>query len=567
MTFKNSFRVLCASFLLLCFAHDLYSNNLYNEVDSTSTTSRHSPRIINIVNFIRQTDYRVRNADSLLFETVKEQINLVNKYNFPATFLFQFDALINPAYQKLMKTKLRPDCEIGAWWEITQPHVQAAGIKWRGEHSWVSHANIAFSTGYTPNERERLVDVYMEKFKEIYGYYPKSVGSWFIDAHTLSYMYEKYGIVASSNCKDQIGTDGYTLWGGYWNQAYYPSRYNAYMPAQTVENQIPVPIFRMLGSDPIYQYDTGIGTQSQGVISLEPVYTESGKNEKWVSYFLESIVNQPSLAFNYAQAGQENSFTWNAMKDGLEMQFPIFDSLRREGKIRIETLRTSGEWFKKQFPVNPATAVTTLKDVRNENNKSVWYNSRYYRANLLWEKDGFCFRDIHIFNEKFQSDYLDRPGQGGQFLFFTLPVVDRYYWSTPDDHTGLRIMRLYDNGSKEELVLEHPIVSEPSGKVIKIESSDRMGNLFVIMFEEDRIVISSPNAQTNFRWLLELKVPKSRIDRLPFIASDHTTLFARFKDFNYQITCLKGRVKKGNNEEFVFQLIPDNHHLFIDFTN
>ena len=33
-----------------------------------------APRIINIVNFIRQTDYRVENADSLLFETVQDKI-------------------------------------------------------------------------------------------------------------------------------------------------------------------------------------------------------------------------------------------------------------------------------------------------------------------------------------------------------------------------------------------------------------------------------------------------------------------------------------------------------------
>src|SRR5690554_6945283 len=222
--------------------------------------SSDTPRIINIINFIRQTDYRVENSDRLLFETVQEQIKLVNKYHFPATFLFQYDALINPKYQELMKNELPANCELGAWWEITQPHVEAAGIKWRGGHSWVSHANIAFTTGYTPREREQLVDVYMTKFKEIYGYYPKSVGSWFIDSYTLAYLYEKYGIVASCNCKDQIGTDGYTLWGGYWNQAYYPSRTNAYMPAQTEEAQIPVPIFRMLGSDPIYQYDTGLGS-------------------------------------------------------------------------------------------------------------------------------------------------------------------------------------------------------------------------------------------------------------------------------------------------------------------
>ena len=323
-----------------------------------------SPRIINIINFIRQTDYRLENADSLLFDAVEHQLALSNRYNFPTTFLFQYDALINPKYQELMKNQLSEDSELGAWWEITQPHVEAAGIKWRGEHRWVSTANVAFTPGYTPAERKKLVDVYMAKFKEIYGSYPKSVGSWFIDAYTLQYMHDKYGIVASTNCKDQVGTDGYTLWGGYWNQGYYPSKENAYMPAQTEGNQIPVPIFRMLGSDPMYQYDTGIGTQYQSVISLEPVYPESGKNRNWVEYFLETIVKRPSLAFNYAQAGQENSFTWSEMSEGLEMQFPLFDSLRAAGEIRVETLEETGRWFKDQFPLTPATAITTLRDVQ-----------------------------------------------------------------------------------------------------------------------------------------------------------------------------------------------------------
>ncbi len=46
-----------------------------------------APRIINIINFIRQTDYRVENADSLLYETVCEQVKLVNKYDLPG-YLF-----------------------------------------------------------------------------------------------------------------------------------------------------------------------------------------------------------------------------------------------------------------------------------------------------------------------------------------------------------------------------------------------------------------------------------------------------------------------------------------------
>ena len=262
------------------------------------TGTDNQPRIINIVNFIRQTDYRVEDSDRKLYETVCRQVELVNRYDLPATFLLEYDALINPLYQKLLKTKLRNGAEIGAWWELTQPHIEAAGLKWRGEHPWVSHANIAFSTGYTKEERERLVDVYMRKFKDVFGTYPKSVGSWFIDAHTLAYMHDRYGIEASCNCKDQIGTDGYTLWGGYWNQAYYPSRLNAYMPAQTGAGQIPVPVFRMLGSDPIYQYDDGLGNERQGVISLEPVYKDLPCWSEDISA-VRSFADLPSEAKKY----------------------------------------------------------------------------------------------------------------------------------------------------------------------------------------------------------------------------------------------------------------------------
>ena len=519
-----------------------------------------SPRIINIINFIRNTDYRVENADNLLFEAVEKQIELVNQYDFPATFLFQYDALIVPRYQELMKTKLNQDkCEIGAWWEITQPHVEAAGIKWRGEYSWVSTANIAFTPGYTQPEREKLVDVYMEKFKEIYGKYPKSVGSWYIDSYTLQYMYEKYGIVASCNCKDQVGTDGYTLWGGYWNQAYYPSKKNAYMPAQTKKEQIPVPIFRMLGSDPMYQYEMGVGTDYQGVISLEPVYNESGKNKQWVEYFLQSIVNEPCLAFNYAQAGQENSFTWDGMAEGLEMQFPIFDSLRKEGKIRVETLEQSGRWFKENFPLTPATAITTLKDHRNEDNKSVWYNSRYYRTNLFWEKNAFCFRDIHLFDEKFQSQYFETPGTGNQFFYYTLPLIDQFYWSTPEDKIGLRFVKT-DN---TDIILENPVVTEIAKDVLQVKSKDKEGNTFTITLHEDRIDVSCDSK--TLTWALELKVPSERIERLPFQTFTKSSIEATFKDFSYKIKCKKGSIEKGNNTDYAFRLIPTKGKLILSF--
>ncbi len=284
------------------------------EQESTS-----APRIVNVINFIRQTEPRIDAiTDEVLYRTVVEQVKLLNRYGIKGTYLLQYDALISPSYQELLKKETLPGTEIGGWWEITQPHVEAAGLKWRGRYPWDWHADVGFATGYTPEEREKLVDVYMAKFKEIFGKYPSAIGSWFIDAHTLAYMYDKYHIEASCNCRDQIGTDGYTLWGGYWQGGYYPSRKNAYMPAQTRKGQIPVPVFRMLGSDPIYQYDLGIGGNYQGVVTLEPVYGSAGGSETWVKWFFDSMFKDPGMGLSYVQAGQENSFTWGAMKKGLE---------------------------------------------------------------------------------------------------------------------------------------------------------------------------------------------------------------------------------------------------------
>lgn len=555
MSFKS-----LSSYIGLLLIFSLSSCHLSTKKDDISKTQ--APRIINIINFIRQTDYRIENSDSLLYQTVEEQLNLINRYNLPATFLLQYDALIKPEYQQLLKSQLNQQSEIGGWFEITQPQVEDAGLEWRGEHSWVSHANIAFSTGYTKDEREKLVDVYMEKFKEIFGEYPKSMGSWYIDAHTLNYMYEKYGIIASCNCKDQIGTDGYTLWGGYWNQAYYPSKLNGYMPAQSQEQQISVPVFRMLGSDPIYQYDDGLGNDRQGVISLEPVYTQAGKNRAWVHYFFNAIVDQPCLAFNYAQAGQENSFTWDAMKDGLEMQIPIIDSLQRTQKIQVLTLAETGKWFKEKFSTTPATAVTVLNDIRNENNKTVWFNSRYYRANLLWKNQDFSFRDIHLFDERFKSQYVDKPGKSSQFFFYTLPMVDGYMWSTPEDRAGMQIVQHSASGEKKVVRLNPPTITEPDTKTLVVTCTDVENHSFKMTFTESDFEITCDTNDKDFRWSLDLHTASSE---LPFKEIEGQNIMAEFQGFKYVIRCLDGKPEISG--DCALRISPVQNRIKIDCTN
>ncbi|MDD3037059.1 hypothetical protein [Bacteroides sp.] len=526
-----------------------------------SSSSQDSPRIVNIINFIRQVEPRDKNiTEQVLYETVHEQVKLLTKYNLKGTFLLQYDALINPHYQTLLKKEIDRGSEVGGWWEITQPHVEAAGLTWRGRYPWDWHADVGFATGYTPEEREKLVDIYMEKFKSIFGKYPASVGSWFIDAHSLGYMYDKYGIIASCNCKDQYGTDGYTLWGGYWNQAYYPSRLNGYMPAQTSKGQIPVPIFRMLGSDPIYQYDTGIGHSIQGVITLEPVYENAGESEKWVRSFFKSIFEDPCLGFNYTQAGQENSFTWNGMKKGLEMQMPILASLQQEGKIKIETLETSGKWFKKKYPLTPPTSVTALTDAYDNGQKTVWFNSRYYRANLLWENNTIRFRDIHLFNENLESDYLKQPCTSNQCVYMTCPIIDGFLWSAPNDLAGIRLYTVDTNNHPKEIIMDKMLVKVLGEKATEIICRATSGKEYTFTMNERLIEIKS-NDQN--QWMMKLNVAKGKTFPLN-ITNNQRTMKAQMKNINYGIICEKGTMKQAENGVL---FIPEKNKIVIDCSN
>lgn len=554
---KNKIQIfLIAIGLLVCSFGFLQHPTIRNTTDQ-------NPKIVNIINFIRLLEPRdPKITEEILYETVVKQVNLMRKYHLRGTFLLQYDALLDSRYQQLLKSLPRDSFEIGGWWEIPQPLVEKAGLKWRGRYPWDWRANIGFSTGYTLPERKKLIDVYMHDFKKIFGYYPKSVGSWFIDSYSLDYMYSKYHIEASCNCKDQYGTDGYTLWGGYWNQAYYPAKMNAYMPAQHANNQIPVPIFRMLGSDPIRQYDNGLGGSVQGVTTLEPVYGHAGGDSSWVNWFFREFVSGASMTFAYTQAGQENSFTWNAMKKGLEIQFPLIEKLRDENKIRVETLAESGKWFKDHFKVTPATSVVVNQDLPGSNDKTVWFDSRFYRANLLWENGALTFRDIHLFNEKLESNYHRQVATSNQCSFFTLPFVDGYIWSKPNERAGLKFNAIID-GKEQTIKGGDPVISDAApGKLIIVwPLTSFEGSLKIVLTEKQmEIAVTGNNA---VKWFLDLNTAQNV--KLPFTNIHPNKVSAVFDGLNYYITAKNGSFSQPKSGA-VLRIYPKENPLILNFS-
>lgn len=531
----------------------------------TLSAGRDVPRVVNFVNFIRACEPRDPDVitPTVLYETVRSEADAIHRYGFHGTWLLQYDALIMPEYQQMMLEEQAHGCEVGGWWEITEPHVVAAGLKWRGRYPWDWHSDKGFSVGYTPQERERLVDVYMEKFRSIFGCYPHSVGSWFIDAHSLAYMHDKYGVEGSCICRDQVGTDGYTLWGGYWHGAYYPSRQNMYMPAQTEAAQIDMPVFRMLGSDPLYQYSAGVGGAVQSVCTMEPTYVNA-QDSAWVAWYLRCQTEHPALGYTYFQAGQENSFTWARFSKGYEVQLPQIQALAREGKLRVETLLESARAFKKKYRLTPPTACSALEDYTANQGRTVWYDSRFYRANILWEAGRMGIRDIHLFREQATSAYLRDVCTSNQCIYMTLPLVDGCLWSTARDMASMRLLVRQGSGEWQEARGGEPRLVGKKG-VMKVAwpLENAAGEVRIVMDERGMQVTCG---QQGLEWCLQLTTQPQA--KLPFVSISQDGIDATQNGFAYHTGITSGRAEdlRQGGDGRVLRLYPHAGKLRLDFS-
>ncbi|MBQ9392678.1 MAG: hypothetical protein IJU18_01630 [Oscillospiraceae bacterium] len=399
---------------------------------------------INVMNFVRDVDERLPAGSDILYRATESELALVNEYGIENTFLLQYDALCDPRYQELFRSRATERTELGLWYEIVEPLTAACGLPYRSEMGWKWDWHIVpgFSMAYTPEQRRRLIREAMRKFKEVFGCYPKTVASWLIDTETVNELVDHYEISALAICRDQTNCDAYTLVGGYFNQAYYPSRRNMFTPAQTAAMQNKVPVFRLLGPCPVHNYDDGkycADPTLRPPYTLEPVW-HNGSDPRCVDWSFKTYFQNESLGFAYAQLGQENCFGMYDLVTPLRMQI---EKALRLPDVTIEKMSATGERFKKAFPHGtPATAVTALDswDAGAEL-QSVYYDCRNYTANLFRAGGRIFFRSLYLFDEHVADLYLTEPcTTPANALYENLPVVDTLAWSGEEkENCGLTV--------------------------------------------------------------------------------------------------------------------------------
>lgn len=269
------------------------------------------------------------------------------------------------------------------------------------------------------------------------------------------------------------------------------------------------------------------------------------------------------MEFAYVQAGQENSFTWKEMAKGYEIQMPLIAKLRDEHKLQVETLAASGEWFRKKYKLTPATSVTVTEDVPGSDKKTVWFNSRYYRFNVLWENNTMRFRDIHLFNEDFPSYYTKNVASSNECSFFTLPFVDGYRWSTVQKKAGLRLKAI--KGGKEILVEgSDPIVNDnvPGQLHVEWPLTSFSGKLVINVSERQLKLLMHTDEKID--WFLEFSAADGVV--LPFTKISPHVIDCRFEKMDYKVKAMKGVFSKSETKGEI-RIKAKGPELVLDFTS
>ncbi len=357
-------------FLLLPLILFLFSGHQKVFAQESVNTS-----FITIINPVRISPYTKSSKKS-----IEAEYSEVKKRSFPATWLLSFDVINNKDAVVFLKT-FDKNQELGILMEVSSGSAKAAGVNYNLTDSW-HRSNSIFLSGYSQKDRIKLIDSVFNNFKNKFGYYPASVGAWWIDSFSLDYMSKKYKVIANLNVSDQSGTDGYHVWGTYWSSPYYPNKYNAAIPASELTNKIDTVTLRWAPRDPLNGYispnkndSTRFSTQDYFTIGLDSNYFEK---------LLRLYTNND---FSQVTIGLEGDFPPEAYQRDYSAQLSIAEKLYSEGRVKFSTMKDFANNYRRKFSKLSPSILIETSDLLGSGKKAIWFQDPKYRVGLVYNPD------------------------------------------------------------------------------------------------------------------------------------------------------------------------------------
>lgn len=266
---------------------------------------------------------------------------------------------------------------------------------------------------FSKEDKEKIVDDVFSLFYEKFGFYPKSTGSYFLDAYTINYIKEKYPSVtcAVATCWEEgskayhtCNNSWYTFMdGGPWNP-WIPSKINSHCPALNEDDDSGIVAIPHLSRDLLACFDgngSNFGTHPQNVIRGMIYY----KNEEGWNYpYLYNLIDQYRHLGKYNDGYSYNMMfvgpgwlnkmgRWEApyelLKKSYEDAMEYYGNLKKEGNLIDMTMDEFATYYRKKHPNYNTPECALWKDILYGSNKQYfWYVDPFMRTCLDFNQGG-----------------------------------------------------------------------------------------------------------------------------------------------------------------------------------
>jgi hypothetical protein len=350
-----------------------------------------SDRYLVLVNPVRSRELWFNKS----LKPIEDQYKIISDNTFKATWLIQYDTLEDKDLLNTLKN-FNQQQELGLLMEISPALAKDANVLYHLHYPWAS-PNVVFLSGYEHQERKLLIDKVFKTFKDKFGHYPVSVGAWWIDSYSLSYMKAKYNIKTVLIVADQRSTDHYGIWGQWWGVPYYPSKMNLLTPASNNDNKLGVVVIQWAQRDFEKAYGDGLAFSNYSVQAND--YIDRGLNTE----YFKKLVNQ------YLDCNIPLGQVTVGLETGMESTSFIAEYTRQLEYLKtltnVESV-TMADFYNKYSQKYPATVeFLTLQDTNNTWNLSPQYRENKYLGDYIKYDNSLPFSDYLIADK---DTFLDR---------------------------------------------------------------------------------------------------------------------------------------------------------------
>ena len=385
---------------------------------------------------------------------------------------------------------------------------------------------------FSMEDKKSIVDDVFGKFYETFGFYPKSTGSYYMDADLTNYIKEKFPsvICAVATCWEEgpkayhtCNNSWYTFMdGGPWNP-WIPSKQNTHAPAANQIEDSGIVAIPHLSRDLIACYDgngSNFGTHPQNV--LRGMIYQDGEYP-----YLYNVIDQYRSLAKYNNGYSYNMMfvgpgwmnkagRWEApyelLRQSYEDGMAYYGNLKKEGKLIDMTMEEFALHYReKKTYTEPECAL--WKDILYGSEKQLfWYSDPYMRACVNMDQGG-AIVDLRpyvaklewpvgigtkhvqdasypfLIQEKYRSGYFTHyAGEG------TIRSAKLIYKGEEVDLCLCRTKAVFSQEGQTRILTLDPVDIEFSNLTIKLQT--------VISFEEgssrikiDRKILSASNSR------------------------------------------------------------------------